>query len=152
VRIFKIYMHHRGAKQCNRVLALAMEPSILVNSTGMSGQRAWLLLKSYVVCWWSGCCVMSLSSHVDNDITEATWSRHDVDAESCWRRCWWVMLAMVISRRLGRDVIYMSSHAGDGAAESCWWRRCRGDLAITRCRCRVMLTMALPRRLACDVM
>jgi hypothetical protein len=42
-------MHHEGAKQSNKTLALALKPSILVNSTGMSWQRVCLPLKSYVV-------------------------------------------------------------------------------------------------------
>jgi hypothetical protein len=42
-------MLHRGAKQHNRMLALALEPNIMVNSTGMSWQRVCLLLKSYIV-------------------------------------------------------------------------------------------------------
>jgi hypothetical protein len=35
--------------QCNETLALALEPSILVNSISMSWQLVFLLLKSYVV-------------------------------------------------------------------------------------------------------
>jgi hypothetical protein len=42
-------MHHGGAKPRNGMLALALEPSILVSSTGMSWQRACLSPKSYVV-------------------------------------------------------------------------------------------------------
>jgi hypothetical protein len=42
-------MHHEGAKQCNDTLALALKPSILVNSTIMSWQRVCFLPKSYVV-------------------------------------------------------------------------------------------------------
>jgi hypothetical protein len=42
-------MHHRDAKQCNKTLALAIEPSILVNSTDMSWQRVYLPLKSYII-------------------------------------------------------------------------------------------------------
>jgi hypothetical protein len=42
-------MHDEGAKQRNEMLALALEPSILVNSTNMSWQHVYMLLKSYVV-------------------------------------------------------------------------------------------------------
>jgi hypothetical protein len=42
-------MLHRGAMQCNMTLALALEPSILVNSTGMSRQRVYLPLMSYII-------------------------------------------------------------------------------------------------------
>jgi hypothetical protein len=42
-------MHHEGAKQRNEMLALALEPGILVNSTNMSWQHVYMLLKSYVV-------------------------------------------------------------------------------------------------------
>jgi hypothetical protein len=42
-------MLHGGAKQLNGMLALALEPNIMVNSTGMSCQRVCLPLKSYIV-------------------------------------------------------------------------------------------------------
>jgi hypothetical protein len=42
-------MHHGAAKQCNKTLALAVESSILMNSTSMSWQRVCFPLKSYVV-------------------------------------------------------------------------------------------------------
>jgi hypothetical protein len=42
-------MHHRGAKQCIEMLALALEPSKLVNSTNMRWLRVCLPLKLYVV-------------------------------------------------------------------------------------------------------
>jgi hypothetical protein len=42
-------MIHGGAKQRNEMLALALEPTILVNSTGMNWQRIYLPLKSHVV-------------------------------------------------------------------------------------------------------
>jgi hypothetical protein len=42
-------MLHGGAKQRNETLALALEPSILVNSTDMSWQHVCLSLKSYVI-------------------------------------------------------------------------------------------------------
>jgi hypothetical protein len=42
-------MHHRGAKQHNEMLVLALEPNILVNSTDMSWQRVCLLLRTYVI-------------------------------------------------------------------------------------------------------
>jgi hypothetical protein len=42
-------MHHGGAKQRNEILALALEPSILVNSIGMSWQCVYLLLRIYVI-------------------------------------------------------------------------------------------------------
>jgi hypothetical protein len=42
-------VHHGGAKQHNEMPVLALEPSILVNSTIMSWQRICMPLKSYVV-------------------------------------------------------------------------------------------------------
>jgi hypothetical protein len=39
-----------------------------------------------------------LSSHVGDCVVEVTRPRHDVDAESCWRRRCRVMLVMVLSR------------------------------------------------------
>jgi hypothetical protein len=42
-------MLHRGAKQRIGMVALALEPNIMVNSTGMSWQRVCLPLKSYIV-------------------------------------------------------------------------------------------------------
>jgi hypothetical protein len=42
-------MHHGGVKQRNETLALALEPSILVNSISMSWEHVCLPLKSYVV-------------------------------------------------------------------------------------------------------
>jgi hypothetical protein len=42
-------MLHRGAKQCIGMVALALEPNIMVNSTGMSWQRVCLPLKSYII-------------------------------------------------------------------------------------------------------
>jgi hypothetical protein len=42
-------MRHEGAKQHNEMLALALEPSILVNSTNMSWQHVCLLLKLHVI-------------------------------------------------------------------------------------------------------
>jgi hypothetical protein len=42
-------MHHGGAKQRNETFALALEPSILVNSISMSWEHVCLPLKSYVV-------------------------------------------------------------------------------------------------------
>jgi hypothetical protein len=42
-------MHHGGAKQHNETPALALEPSILVNSTSMSWQCVCLLLRTYVI-------------------------------------------------------------------------------------------------------
>jgi hypothetical protein len=58
-------MHHGGAKQHNKKLALVMEPSILVNSTGMRWHHICLPTKSYFV--------------VDVDDQAVC----DVDAESC---------------------------------------------------------------------
>jgi hypothetical protein len=46
--------------------------------------------------------VTMLSSHAGDSTTEMTWSRHDVDTESC-------MLATM-----------KSSHASDGVAEATW--------------------------------
>jgi hypothetical protein len=42
-------MLHGGAKQYNETLALALEPSMLVNNFGMSWQRVYLPLKLHVV-------------------------------------------------------------------------------------------------------
>jgi hypothetical protein len=42
-------MLHGHAKQRIRMLALALEPNIMVNSTGLSWQRVCLPLKSYIV-------------------------------------------------------------------------------------------------------
>jgi hypothetical protein len=42
-------MLHGGAKQRIGTLALALEPNIMVNSTGMSWQRVCLSLKSYII-------------------------------------------------------------------------------------------------------
>jgi hypothetical protein len=42
-------MHHGGAKQHNKMIALALEPSILMNSTSMSCHYVSLPLKSYIV-------------------------------------------------------------------------------------------------------
>jgi hypothetical protein len=42
-------MHHGGAKQRNETLALALEPSVLVNNISMNWQRVCLPLKSYIV-------------------------------------------------------------------------------------------------------
>jgi hypothetical protein len=42
-------MHHEGVKKRNETLTLALEPSVMVNSTGMSWQRVCLSLKSYVI-------------------------------------------------------------------------------------------------------
>jgi hypothetical protein len=41
-------MHFEGAKQHNEMLALALEPSILMNSNDISWQRVCLPLKSHV--------------------------------------------------------------------------------------------------------
>jgi hypothetical protein len=41
-------MLHGGAKQRIRMLALALKPSIMVNSARMSWQRVCLPLKSYI--------------------------------------------------------------------------------------------------------
>jgi hypothetical protein len=42
-------MLHGGARQRIGTLALALEPNIMVNSTGISWQHVCLPLKSYVV-------------------------------------------------------------------------------------------------------
>jgi hypothetical protein len=42
-------MLHGGAKQHIGMLALTLEPNTMVNSTGMSWQRVYLPLKSYIV-------------------------------------------------------------------------------------------------------
>jgi hypothetical protein len=85
-------MQHGGAKQCNETLALAMEPSILVNSISMSWQRVCLALKSYVddvddqaivCCPCQVMLAMVLLSHAGDGAIIMIWPRHDVDAESC---------------------------------------------------------------------
>jgi hypothetical protein len=38
-----------GTKQCIGTFALALEPNIVVNRTGMSWQRVCLPLKSYII-------------------------------------------------------------------------------------------------------
>jgi hypothetical protein len=42
-------MLNKGAKKRIRILALALEPNIMVNSTSMSWQCVCLPLKSYIV-------------------------------------------------------------------------------------------------------
>jgi hypothetical protein len=42
-------MLHGGAKKCIGTLALALESNIMMKSTGMSWQRSYLPLKSYIV-------------------------------------------------------------------------------------------------------
>jgi hypothetical protein len=42
-------MLHGGAKQRNGTLALALEPNIMVNSSGMNWQHVFLPLKSYII-------------------------------------------------------------------------------------------------------
>jgi hypothetical protein len=42
-------MLHGGARQRIGTLALALEPNIMVNSTGMSWQHVCLSLKSYII-------------------------------------------------------------------------------------------------------
>jgi hypothetical protein len=95
-------MHHGRAKQCNGTLALALEPSILVNSTGMSCQCVCSSLKSLISMIKSLCdvaakvtlvvaryrcrvmLVTALSSHAGDGAAEVTWPWCDVTAESCW--------------------------------------------------------------------
>jgi hypothetical protein len=103
---------------CNETFALALEPSIMMNNTGMSWQHVRLALKN--IC-------------VDID-----------DHAVAWYHCR-VVLAMTLLRRLGHGAMYIPSHAGDSAIKSCWWWCWRGDLAAARCRCRVMLAMTLSR-------
>jgi hypothetical protein len=68
-------MHHGGAKQRNEMLALALEQSIVVNSTSMSLQRICLPLKSYVLdaddqvvawCRYQVMLATVLPSHADD--------------------------------------------------------------------------------------
>jgi hypothetical protein len=40
-----------------------------------------------------------LSSHAGDGAAKATWSRHDIDAEPCWRQCCRVMLVTELSSR-----------------------------------------------------
>jgi hypothetical protein len=42
-------MLHKGVKQCIEMLALALEPNVMVSSTGMSWHHVRLPLKSYIV-------------------------------------------------------------------------------------------------------
>jgi hypothetical protein len=49
--------------------------------------------------------VIMLLSHAGDDAVGATWPRHDVDAESCWRQCCQVMLAMTMLGQLGRRMM-----------------------------------------------
>jgi hypothetical protein len=75
-------MLHGGAKLRNEMLALALEPSILVNSTNMSWQRACLPLKSHVIDVHDqvvACCpcrvvlATVLPSHADDVAVESYW-------------------------------------------------------------------------------
>jgi hypothetical protein len=88
--------------------------------------------------------VTVLPSHVGDDAAEATWSRHDVDAESCWRQRYRGNLATARCRCQVMLATVLLSHAGDGAAgvtwswhdldvESCWRWRCQGDSANESC-------------------
>jgi hypothetical protein len=65
-------MLHRGAKQCNGMLALTLELNIMVNSTGMSLQHVCLLLKSYIVDV-DDQGVTSMLSHAGNGAAESCW-------------------------------------------------------------------------------
>jgi hypothetical protein len=75
-------MHHKGAKQHNRTLVLAKEPNIMVNSTSMSWQCVYLLLKSYIVdvddqvialSPYRVMLAMVLSMHAGNSTAITTW-------------------------------------------------------------------------------
>ncbi len=78
---------------------------------------------------------MAMLSPAGNIAAEVTWSRRDVDIESCWRWCYrgnvsygamsllshasdGVVEAMALLRQLGCSLMSMPSHAGDDAAES----------------------------------
>jgi hypothetical protein len=50
-----------------------------------------------------------LSSHAGDGTTGATWSRRDVDAESCWRRCYRVMLVTALQLKVVLVVIRLRS-------------------------------------------
>jgi hypothetical protein len=64
-----------------------------------------------------------LPSHDSDGATEATWSQHDVEAESCWRQCCRGDLAAARYRCRLMPVSMLPSHDGDGAAEATWsWR------------------------------
>jgi hypothetical protein len=133
-------MHHGGAKQRNGALALALEPSILVNSTSVSWQRICLSLKSYVIvdvdvqvaawcCWWV-MPIMVPPSHAGDGATKVM-----LAVVSCCYRVMlatalWVMLAMTLPRQLGRGAMSLLNHGGDGAIESCWWWCCRVVLVM----------------------
>jgi hypothetical protein len=75
-------MLHKGAKQCIGTFVVALEPSIMVNSTHMSWQRVCLPLKSCIVDVDDE-AVVSMLSHAGDIATVATWSWRDVDVESC---------------------------------------------------------------------
>jgi hypothetical protein len=77
-------MLHGGAKQRNEMLALALEPSILVNSIGMSWQRVCLPLKSHVIvvdvddqvvacCRYRVMLATVLPSHAGDVAVESYW-------------------------------------------------------------------------------
>jgi hypothetical protein len=77
-------MLHEGAKQHNEMLALALEPSILVNSIGMSWQHVCLPLKSHVIvvgvddqavacCRYRVMLVTVLLSHAGDVAVESYW-------------------------------------------------------------------------------
>jgi hypothetical protein len=46
-----------------------------------------------------------LPSHARDDVTEATWPRHDVDVESYWQQCCRVMLVTTLSGRLDNGMM-----------------------------------------------
>jgi hypothetical protein len=67
-------MLHGGAKQRIRMLALALEPNIMVNSTGLSWQHIFLPLKSYLIDVDDQACLMMLMlSHTGDGATESCW-------------------------------------------------------------------------------
>jgi ABC-type dipeptide/oligopeptide/nickel transport system ATPase subunit len=76
-------MLHGGAKQRIGMLALALEPNIMVNSTGLSWQRIFLPLKSYLIDVDDQACLMMLMlSHTSDGVAESCWRWSYVDAES----------------------------------------------------------------------
>jgi hypothetical protein len=142
-----------------------MEPSILVNSTGMRWHHICLPTKSYFVVdvddqavVWCWCWVMLALA-----LSRQCWLWFGVTAKSCWQWpyrgnltlawcCCWVMLAMALLKRLGRSVRSMPSHASNSATKVTWLQ-CDVDAeSFWWWCCRVMLATALSRRLGCGTM
>jgi hypothetical protein len=50
-----------------------------------------------------------LPSHAGDGAAEATWSRRDVNAESCGQQCYRVMLVMVLQLKVVLAVVWLCS-------------------------------------------